>query len=180
MIHQQAKLARRYARAFLNVCGDSLTTQAIEALAELTLFLKGHTHACFLMQLSFLSVDTKEQAVRDLCHRFKVTEGVQKLFLLLIEHQRTSLATHVFDAVIDFYKRKENIVHFSVSTACKLSDQQKKLLEGFLHEQVKGTIFCSYEIDETLVAGIRLQSDNWLWEDSVRGRLRTLQQTLQF
>lgn len=180
MIYNQAKLARRYARAFLNVFEDSFTPQAMEALIALVIFLKKHAHACFLMELSFLSVDAKKEAVRDLCLRFKVTEGVQRLFLLLIDHQRTSLAPDVFDAVIDLYKRKENYVYFSVSTTCELSDQQKKMIEEFLQDQVKGMVFCSYAIDKTLIAGIRMQSDNWLWENSVKSRLRTLQQTLQF
>ena len=102
----------------------------------------------------------------------------QKLCLLLVKHQRTSLLPSICNLVADIYQHDVKIMTFTISSSETLTDQQKKKIETFLHKHVDETVSCSYTLDKTLIAGVRLQSDCLLWEDSIRGRLQTLQESL--
>ena len=172
------RLARRYARAFLNVFSSSLSPQDLESFKEMARFLTKHSHACFLMELSLLPEQTKIKAVTDLCKQFKLPAFCQKLWMLLIKHQRTSLLPEILYLIVDLHQHDAHIMTFTVSSSVDLSDQQKQKIEKFLHTHVKGSVSCSYVLDKKLIAGIRLQSDSLLWENSVQGSLRMLHESL--
>lgn len=172
------RLARRYARAFLNVFSTTLSSSDLENLKKMAKFLSKHSHACFLMELSLLPEDVKIKAIIDVCKRFNLSDPCHKLWLLLVKHQRASLFPDVLYLIVELYQRDANIMTFTVSSSMALSDHQKQKIEKFLHTHVKGSVLCSYILDQKLIAGIRLQSDSLLWENSIQRSLRMLQESL--
>ena len=142
-------------------------------------FLKKRPHAFFLMELSLLPEQVKLNAIDMLCDRFSLPEGCKKLCLLLIKDQRISLLHDIFIFILLLREKDLKIMHFKLSSSVELSDSQKKQIEQFLDKQIDGSIDCVYRIDTSLIAGIRLQSRSLLWEQSVKKRLRVLQESLR-
>lgn len=172
-------LARRYAQAFLQVFSAHITVEDLASFKEASVFLKARAHGMFLMELSLVKEDVKHRLFNNLCRRFNLPEECKKLWFLLIKSQRASLLPDIFNYIITFKEQELRITHFEVSSSCELSVQQKEQLMHFLDKRVKGTIDCSYRVDTSLIAGIRLQSASLLWEKSVKKRLRALQESLR-
>ncbi|MFT6765927.1 MAG: ATP synthase F1 delta subunit [Alteromonas naphthalenivorans] len=172
-------LARRYARAFLNTFSDQVIAANLKNFKKAADYLKERPHAFFLMELSLLPDKVKVDAIDTLCNTFDLPVGCKKLCLLLIKDQRVSLLRDIFIFIVSLKEQALNIIHFDVASSHVLLETQKKEIKQFLDTHVQGTVSCNYTIDESLIAGIRLQSSSLLWEKSVKKRLASLAQALQ-
>lgn len=180
MNRAEERVAQRYARAFLNVFGSELSVQEIANIKEAAIYFLQHQHACFLMDLSLLPQKEKEKAIDTICKRFALPAFCKKLCMLLIEHQRAFLLVGVFAYIVEEYFKDTSTHFFVVSTTTDLNDSEKQTVESFLERHIEGSVSCEYKRDKTLIAGMRIYSHNLLWDNSVKGRLRAVKETLRF
>ncbi len=68
---------------------------------------------------------------------------------------------------------------FFIDSSLPLSDEEKNHIESFLKEQVQAIVLCSYRVTPELVAGIRIQNENYLWEYSVQAQLRAISTSIR-
>lgn len=172
-------LARRYAEAFLQVFSDNITVNDLDCFKQASIFLKQRPHGMFLMELSLVPEEAKHRSLDDFSKRFNLPHGCKKLCFLLIKRQRISLLSDIFNYIVVFKEQELRITHFDVSSSSELSDAQQEQIVAVLDNRVQGSINCTYRVDTSLVAGIRLQSASLLWEKSVKKRLRALQESLR-
>ena len=167
-------LARRYAQAFLGAYYNILNSDHIAAFESAENFFKTHQPACFFLDLSLLSFESKRTAVLDLIEKFKLPDCSYALIMLIVKQRRALLLANVFHQLADLYKKQAGIVTFFIQSSQALDDQERKTIEFFLKEQVKGQIFCSYELNPDLIAGVRIFNEQYLWEYSAQAQLRVL------
>lgn len=172
-------LARRYALAFLNVYISLLKDVDFKAMCFVTSYFRERRQACFLMRVSLLKESVKLKALDEIRKLFDLPPCFNKLFALLIEHKRSIILSDVFDELCNEYKRRKKIITFEVTATEKLSEEQKNIIEKFLHKATQETVLCSYTEDMSLIAGIRLQSSAYLWETSVKDRLHRISTTFK-
>ena len=167
-------LSRRYAQAYLGVSYHLLVPDHVAAFESAHVFFKEHQTACFLMDLTLLSPEVKEKALIDLIERFKLPSSCYALMCLVIAHHRTSLLAPMFHQLADLYQKRAGIITFLVQSSVPLSEQEKTLIENFLKEQVSVRVYCSYELNPELIAGVRIFNEQYLWEYSAQAQLRAL------
>ncbi|MCF7899919.1 F0F1 ATP synthase subunit delta [Candidatus Babeliales bacterium] len=172
-------LARRYALAFLNVYSSFLKEADFKGMCLLSSYFCERRQACFLMRVSLLDEGVKLKALDAIRNIFKLPPCFNKLFSLLIEHKRSIILSDVFDELCNEYKKRNKIITFEVAATEIFSEEQKNIIEKFLHKATQETVLCSYVEDMSLIAGIRLQSNAYLWETSVKDRLHRIRTTFK-
>lgn len=172
-------LSYRYAHAFLNVFFSSLTVEDFSSICKARAFFYKHKQACFLMRLNLLDDQIKLKELARLSLQWGLSDSFQKLFALLIADKRSSLLPSVFSALCRLYKKRAGVMEFGVESAGELTEGQKKQIKDFLEGQTQKKIICSYKQNEHLIAGVRLQSNYLLWEDSIRNRLNSIRRALR-
>lgn len=169
---QDSLLALRYAKAFLNTeQGASLSQQDFNAICRGGDFFKKNKQVMFLLRLSMVDQGTKEKVLKAIIKEMGLSEKFLALLRLIIEHKRSFLFAEIFNQLCKEYKKRNGIHFFSVSSSIELSDKQKEAVHKNLERAVGGSIFCSYTVHSSLIAGIRVQSSNLLWEYSIRRKL---------
>ncbi|MDP3889117.1 MAG: ATP synthase F1 subunit delta [bacterium] len=171
-------LAQKYARAFITVFGDQLTLEKVDKLYNAAEFLAANQRIIFFMKLAMIDDKIKKQSLDFLCKRFNLDDTVKKLMLLLLKHKRLSLLEYVLRTVSKVYKNQAGIELFTLISSHELSEHDKQVLKQFLEQQTGHTIMYNYKIDKQLIAGIRMQSDQHLWEYSIAKQLHAMQLTL--
>lgn len=73
------------------------------------------------------------------------------------------------------YRERHAVILCKIMSSHELSDDQKQVVEGFLHRQTQRKIVYTAAVDRELIAGIRIQGESFLWEQSVAHRLRLLE-----
>ncbi len=164
-------LSLRYSQAFMNVFGSSIVSTDVNALEACAQFFAEKTGLTFFLNISLIALDNKKRVLNDICERYKLSAPYNKMCMLLITHQRAILIPMVLRMIKDNYMKSKEIHIFSVTSSCELSEDQRRDIEEFLQKKLSGTISCSYEIDKTLIAGVRVTNGTLLWEHSIKKRL---------
>jgi ATP synthase F1 delta subunit len=167
-------IAKKYAKAFMAVFPKSCTLTDIGKVGIAQKFLQKNKRTLFFLQLPQFDATRKESMIFDLVGHFSLPPVFIKLLLLLINHNRSFYIPDVLWFIIELYKEQTNSVDFSIKSTQSLDKKQIESIKRFLGRLLNKNIIATPVIDPSLIAGLRLQSNNNLWEYSVRKQIQTL------
>ncbi|MEX0940131.1 MAG: F0F1 ATP synthase subunit delta [Candidatus Babeliales bacterium] len=171
------KLARKYAVAFLNVYEDKITIKDYYKIVQVQQFLAKSSDVIFHFKLPDMN-EVKRKAIDLIFQKFDLPIILKKLSNMLIEHERLFMLEKVFYYIQKTYKERNNLILFQIQTSYALSSEVLNQIISFLEKKTGNTILYETNINRKLIAGIRLQSETLLWEDSIAKRLRHAEQLL--
>lgn len=184
MIVVESKIAKRYATAFLRV--TETQPALMETLGAFLHFLK--THSIFLATLNVpsISLEKKIEVIEKVLEKQKLIQvpACKKLILLLLKDKRIDLLEEVLKKIIALYKQWEKKHHFTVTTSHSLEEEEEVTVLNFIQEQLtlKGLspkdVTANFVVDPSLISGIRIAGNTFLWERSIAKQLRTLEQKI--
>jgi ATP synthase F1 delta subunit len=166
-------VAKKYAKAFLH-CFPHITFASIMNIEKAQQFLQDHRRALFFLQLPQFTEQTRLSMVEDLVAYFSLPQECVHILLLLLKHDRSFLIPEVLFFIVLLYKENNTIVDFIVKSSHHIDEKQKKTMALFLERNFGKKSICTFAIDNRLIAGIRAQSTEYIWEYSVRKQLQSL------
>lgn len=170
----KSDLACRYAQAWLHVFGPSIQYKECIALKAASRFIRSDRRITAFLKMPIIDDSVKIQAFDRVLSAYELPVCLKPLFVMLLEHKRTCLLSTVFIAIARLYLKSAGIELFTISSAYLLSQEQQNLCEAFLSHTTHKKIIAQYVQDESLIAGIRMQSNGMLWEHSIKKQLREL------
>lgn len=174
---QQEKLAKKYAKAFVNLYAARLNVELVERLQIVSDYLHRQREALFYVQLSALDGDTTKKNFEELLKQFSIDSLFNPLIELLLRDKRIFLLSRVIHYICVIYLEKNNIMHFTVESPVNLNAEDLTTLKSFLSRQTGKTILFSIKKNKNLIAGIKAYSDSVGFEHSIRKQLRALSRT---
>jgi F0F1-type ATP synthase delta subunit len=173
-----AHLAARYARAWSTTFSDQLSEDDLHHFSEAITYLEHHPDIYFMLQLLVIADSVKEQALHMLGELYALPQGYTQLCELLILHKRTFLLELILKKMVELEWEKKNIEWFTISSACPLSSDQQSQCRSFLATMCKKQIRCTYVLSPHLIAGVRMQSNHFLWEHSINKQIQMIRHLL--
>jgi len=167
-------IPKKYAQAFLNVFMDKIDLETYKNLLSLSSTLSNHKEIKTFLKLPQLAAEKKEKFLRSLASIFELPSCFNSLISLLVSYKRAAFFQKILSYIILIYKNKTGITNFHVKSTVKLTTKQLNSLNSFLAKKINKTVVLSQQVDPSLIAGIRAQSDHYLWEYSIAEKLRTV------
>lgn len=178
MKYSQSLVAKQYAKAYYLEFGDQLKFEDIERIKSVIVFFRKHHNFMSLVSL-LLDPDKSSNVVLDeLFEQFMIPQTLKKLISVLILHKRLVFFSQVLQDICCLYFLKNNILEVTISTAAPLEQHELEQFENFFIKHSGKSIKSNVVIDESLIAGVRMQSDLFLWQYSVAARLQSLRQKM--
>lgn len=174
----ETRLVKRYARAWIMCFNAQIDEADIRTFHAVIAYFKDHPRIYFMLKLSIIKDETKRQALHMLNTMYDLPVGFFSLCDLLIKQKRSFLLTAILAAIITQYWQLHNVERFNVVSAGALLDSQKRECQAFLISLRDKKVHCTYEVDAQLIAGIKMQSDYFLWEHSISRQIRKIRQSL--
>ncbi len=168
-------VAQKYAKAFMGVFPKSFSLNDVKKIETAQFFLQTHKRTLFFLQLPQFTAERKKSMVADLIDYFSLPHDFAALILLLIHHDRSYYIPDVLLCLTELYKQQINSLEFSIQSAQPLSENKIESIKQFLGRLLTKKIIGIPSIDTSLIAGLRLQSNDYLWEYSIRKQMRALQ-----
>lgn len=168
-------IAKKYAQAFIAVFPKALSLSDINKIESAQKFLQTHKRTLFFLQLPQFDQERRKSMIADLIDYFSLPYDLATLLLLLIEHNRSFHIPDVLSWITQLYKDQINSIEFSIQTAQEIDAEQVDSIKKFLAHLTHKKIISSLCINTSLIAGLRLQSTEYLWEYSIRKQIRALQ-----
>lgn len=179
MENNRLPLVRKYATAFVNVFGASFNQQQLDAIGTCAQTLAELRNLIFFLQLTSLPDQLKRAALEKIIiAQCGLPGSFSSLINLLIMHKRSFLITPIIAKIHRLALKRKGIALFNIRSSSALDENQKKSLLQFLEHKTDMQIVGNYTIDTKLIAGVRMQSDTLLWEQSIRKYLADVQLSL--
>lgn len=178
MKYSQSIVAKQYAKAYLRECGSSLTLADVVNMKLAVSFFRRHHNFMSLVSLLCVAKQSEFTIIDELFQHFSLPESLKKLVPILINHKRLVLFAHILQDICCLYFILNNLLELTIVTATPLDDQEVAQFEQFFIKLSGKQIISSVLLDKSLIAGVRMQSEFFLWEYSIAARLRTLRQKL--
>ena len=172
---QESVVAKKYAAAFLNVYMSYLKPNFIDRLDNLIKLMGQHREALFYIKLSCIPDTIKKEALNKLFEQFGLEKEFGYLINLLVEHKRLFMLYQVLEYMRELYKQRNGIIECTITYSHPVSREALEEIEAFYEKKSGNTkvIYKAYT-DKNLIAGIRIQSDTYLWEHSIAKQLEAL------
>lgn len=167
-------LATKYAKAFIHVFEAQLTPEYFEALQQIVAWYDDNRAQFFYLYLSSMTSEAKQHILLEFVKRFGLESLVRPLIELLAAHNRLPLLFHVLRQLMVVFYAEHNVVDVKFMTAHNLSPAQIEIIKNFLEQTTLKEIRPTIVIKPELIAGVRLQSETFLWEYSIAQQLRAL------
>lgn len=171
---QELAVARKYAQAYVHVCGSRLTEENFGQIEQFIIEYKQHKEKFFYLRLLSLAPGIKSTLILKSLDRFGLRSVLEPLIFILAGHSRLGLLVHVLQSIHALYKEMHGMVDVTIQSAHPLDVQQQSIVTSFLEHLTGKKIHAVLAGNPELIAGIRVQSDTFLWEHSVAQQLRSL------
>ena len=109
---------------------------------------------------------------------FTLPQQLAKLIQVLVARRRVELLPAVIIAILQEFWRRKHIVHFEVTSSQELALPLQAAVVEFLIKQVGSVVKATFEIDDTLICGIKMRSDSYMFEHSIARELKKFEESL--
>ncbi len=171
---QANRIARKYAKAFLNYIGDTIKLSDCEKLQEAIHEFKQHSDYIILLKIPTISAKVKKKGLLLWFQALEISIDITKLLDILTYHQRLFLFPNIMKQLCAVFFDRNNSVAFSIKATVHLKQKQIDSIHTFLEHKTGKHIRSTFVQEKKLIAGLRLQSDIFLWEYSLQQRFRNI------
>lgn len=160
-------LAARYAQALLCYAACTRDVNLVVRMGSFAAFL-----GLYRNRFARVEVDLYEK----LAHIFSLDAlRIDLLVKLLLSHGRLVLFSDVMRHLFELYKKQGQFLFCTIKASHELSVDQKEILATFVGRLSEKEIVFSVTIDRSLIAGVRIEGDEMVWESSVARQLRIIE-----
>ena len=123
-------IAKKYAKALLNLYLDTLSEKCFESILKLEQFFKKKQSKRLLRYLCIptLSQEMKEVILSRLFEAQKTCPTIKRLVQPLFQHRRIEILDDVLSQIIIQYRKRKNIILVTITTSHQTIEKQKKLI----------------------------------------------------
>jgi len=166
--------AHSYAQAYLNVN----KTHVCDQLAEINaLSHHYHSYQLFfkLLEMSSISYEIKQKYVHAFWKKYELPVCLKEFIFLLLRNRVMNLLPDILKHLYIVYKKRNNLLDVTVITSHPLSDDEARKILNAIQDSLQVIIIPHFEVDTKLLAGIRIESDEYYWEHSIAKTLQALE-----
>ena len=168
------KSARRYARAIIETATNTQAVRDELSAVANTLESNPALHAA----LSNPGVPPANKKAIFAGVFSGLTPPLPRLFELLIDGARMELIHEIVRRYRDEWNARNNVHAARVVSAIPLDEEASRSVQRALDAAVSGTVEMETSVDPTLVGGLKVEVDGYMFDGTVKARLKALRQHL--
>ena len=178
MILVEEKLSRKYAVAFCNSQSHYGNDCSLEKLCCLYKFFS--SNRLFQMILNIPSIDDFEKVslMKRVAEKLEMPKSVCVLVDVLTNLKRIELLDRILKCVVRIYKKKQRSLEFCAYTSHEIGQSQKKVIKKFVSSRFSDSVDLKFEIDSSLISGVKIVGDELVYENSVADKLKNIRKIL--
>lgn len=173
------KVASRYAQALLDAAKNE--KDARELANELLAFSRmvgGHSELTIVLSSQLFSVSKRRAVLEDLVKSASLSNFALKALLVVNEQGRLSELAVIAEKLHTLILEKAGIVPLKVLSASEVAKEDRQHLETKFSKLLGKSVEASYEIQASLVAGVKVLAGGKTYDGSVAGWLQSFEEQL--
>ena len=175
----EGKVARRYAKALIEVASEAGAVEQVER--ELGSFLElvnGNDELKTIIYSPVFSTDERTAIVEALAKDGAWGDLTHKVILLLVKKERINYLSAILEAFSSEADRIADRMRAVISSAQALSDDRFQQIVSSLEKRTGKKVVATAQVDESLMSGVRAQIGGLVFDGSLKARLQEMQRQL--
>lgn len=177
---QDNRVARRYAQALFETALKYDVVNSVESdLLAIDNLLYNDPEFRQFVTAPYTSRDEK-MAILDRVFSDRITALTMQVLRVMLEKRREAEIPQVRREFVTLRREHEGVVHVTVTSAEVMPDDQRLALVARVGELLGKKIEPDYEVDPSLIGGVRVAYENYVLDGSARGALSKLRERLKY
>ena len=170
------RLASRYAKSIMDLAVERGQIDDVnKSILAFHKAIRESRDLQLLFKSPVIKSDSKEKIVKSISTKIGTDTLTEAFVNLIIAKKREFFLPEIFDAFVELYKEKNNIVTVKLSVAHDISDAMRSSLEQHIKTQLpEKSIDLVVEVKEKLIGGFLLESNNKLFDASIARDLKDI------
>lgn len=122
----------------------------------------------------FLSPVISKNDKFEVVKKLSLNKLLENVLKLLIMENKENQITQVLSDYIDIYNEDNNLKKITITTAKELTEPRRDLIKSQLKSKWSKDIQLVEKIDESLIAGIKLEYDFKVIDNTIKNKLKVL------
>ncbi len=174
-----SKIALRYARAIVDSLKDAKITQAVvDELRALAQTMASSKELELVLTSAIFSEQARQEVISDLVAKLKLSPQTHRILKVITEAKRMKFIAVIAESVHYLQLESTGIVPLKVQAAGDLNGDEKKKIETKFSKLLGKDVEASYEVDPTLIGGVKVTAAGRTYDGSVAGWLNTFEERL--
>jgi len=177
-----ASVVGTYARAFADVVMTPKNqldpASALAELHSIEAVLQESDQLRRVLENPSIPGDRKRAVLDAITARLQATRQVRNFVAVLIDHRRLPLFGEILKQLQEELNDRQGFAEAQVSSARRLSDQEKQMLEAEITRMTGKKVRATYEQDASLLGGAVVQVGSTIYDGSVKGQLERIREQL--
>lgn len=172
-------VARRYAQALFGIARDEdiidELQQQLQTVAEI---ITENDMLRRFINHPQVTADQKKELLLEILGG-KISKVAEGFLMLLVERHREAYLGGIVEEYARIADKARNVTEARVSSAVKLTDEQRNKLVQILRGYTGMEVRTSYDVDPGLLGGVLIRIGDQVIDGSIRTRLNTLGERLR-
>lgn len=169
----------KFARALAEVAAEEgLTRQAVAGLEGFQALVEDHEELRESIRNPAYPLDIKQEIIREIGEKAGFVEIVTNFLCLLLERNKLEDLSEVLEAFQRVLDDMAGVVQVHVVSARSLDESVRDRLEDVMAGVTKSAVKLTYEVDEGLIGGLRVQVGSTVYDGTIQTELRELRRQL--
>jgi F-type H+-transporting ATPase subunit delta len=172
-------LAARYAKALYQLAKETNSQDGVfsEMRALQQAFAEDKQVAEFI-DSPVVRPSQKEQAIKVLCEKVKLSGALMNFVLLLAKKNRLNIFSAIVEAYEIFADEAHGVTRGTVRSAAVLDPAERKQVEEFVGRATGKQVILNYKEDPSLLGGLVAQVGSFTFDDSLNAHLIRINEQL--
>ena len=173
------KVAKRYATALYNEAVRNDVVTSVEAdLDAITGLIHGETEFQDFLFSPHVGREDKTR-IAELLFSDRVTALTMQFIRLLLEKRREAEFDAIREEFTALRRINGNVIFAEVTSATPLDAKDRSTLEATLATRSGKRVEAVYDVDPSLIGGVKVAYGNYVLDGTIKGTLRRLKDTLR-
>jgi F-type H+-transporting ATPase subunit delta len=173
------KIAKRYARAYFELCPPTELDSAFSQMKSYLRTLQTHEELRASLVNPAYPMDQRIAAARALAERIAPQNlRFHQLISLLVTNKRLVALSDIVEIFESMIAELRQALSLKITTARKIPSEEQQKVEVSLRQKYGTLASLQWTVDSELLGGIVVQSGDKLFDSSVRGKLSQLRDAL--
>lgn len=172
--------AAKYASALADICLEQGVSEEVgDELSVFISVLESHEELHQTLFSPALPLDVKQNIVRETAVKAKFHKSTLNFLLVLLERNRIGLLSQILEAYRLLLDERAGIARVNVLSAEPLGVEVRNRLEKAMRRVTGKQVKLEYQIDKSLIAGLKVQVGSTVIDGTVQIELEQLRRQLE-
>ena len=171
--------SERYSRALFEVVSENKELDKVESeVKNIQLLISSSSEIKNFLKDPTQSINTQNTIISFISDKLKISKNLKNFFLLLVVKRRIFFVQKIMNSFLKLCSKKRGEIKAHLNSSRVLTQNELDGISKDLSNTIGSTIKLDYNVDESLIGGLKIQLGSFMIDTSIKNKLMKYKKAL--